>query len=62
MIESLEEVHTEKNSLIEELREELRQIRAAHVHMVKAYDGKLSEFVIPVEELGFNPLIPSNVD
>jgi hypothetical protein len=23
--------------------------------MVKAYEGKLSEFVIPVEELGFDP-------
>ncbi len=62
VLEALEEVHTEKNTFIENLREELRQIRAAHVHMVKAYDGKLSEFVIPVEELGFNPLVPSNVD
>ena len=53
---------TEKNGEIEELQEELKQIRAAHVHMVKAYDGKLSEFVIPVEELGFNPLVPSNQD
>ena len=60
MIETLEEIMTEKNGEIEELQEELKQIRAAHVHMVKAYDGKLSEFVIPVEELGFNPLVPSN--
>lgn len=27
--------------------------------MVKAYDGKLAEFVIPVEELGFDPLVPA---
>lgn len=27
--------------------------------MVKAYDGKLAEFVIPVEELGFDPLVPT---
>jgi len=30
--------------------------------MVKAYEGKLSEFVIPVEELGFDPLVPTNTD
>jgi hypothetical protein len=29
--------------------------------MVKAYEGKLAEFVIPVEELGFDPLVPTNV-
>ena len=51
-----------KDQYIAELQAELRQIRAAHVHMVKAYDGKLSEHMIPVEELGFNPLVPSNTD
>lgn len=25
--------------------------------MVKAYDGKLAECVIPVEELGFDPIV-----
>ncbi len=30
--------------------------------MVKAYEGKLAEFVIPVEELGFDPLVPTNTD
>lgn len=30
--------------------------------MVKAYEGKLSEFVIPVEELGFDPLVPTNIE
>jgi hypothetical protein len=29
---------------------------------VKAYEGKLAEFVIPVEELGFDPLVPTNVE
>ena len=38
------------------------QIRKAHSHMVKAYEGKLSEYVIPVEELGFDPLVPNNVE
>ena len=27
--------------------------------MVKAYEGKLAEFVIPVEELRFDPLVPA---
>ena len=60
--EGLQEVIAVKDQMITELQQDLRQIRAAHVHMVKAYDGKLSEFVIPVEELGFNPLVPSNLD
>lgn len=60
--DNLQVVLTMKDQLIAELQEDLRQIRAAHVHMVKAYDGKLSEFGIPVEELGFNPLVPSNID
>ena len=60
--EGLQELIAMKDQMVGELQEDLRQIRAAHVHMVKAYDGKLSEFVIPVEELGFNPLVPSNVD
>ena len=33
-----------------------------HTHMVKAYEGKLAEFVIPVEELGFDPLVPTNIE
>ena len=60
--EGLQEVMAMKDQMISELQQDLSQIRAAHVHMVKAYDGKLSEFVIPVEELGFNPLVPSNID
>ena len=30
--------------------------------MVKAYEGKLSEYVIPVEELGIDPLVPNNIE
>lgn len=47
-----------KSQLIAELQQQLAQIRKAHSHMVKAYEGKLAEFVIPVEELGFDPLVP----
>jgi len=48
--------------MIAELQNQLQQIRRAHTHMVKAYEGKLAEFVIPVEELGFDPLVPTNVE
>jgi len=58
----LEEVEIVKNDMIVELQLQLQQIRKAHSHMVKAYEGKLSEFVIPVEELGFDPLVPTNTD
>lgn len=60
--QSIEEVETLKNDLITELQQQLQQIRKAHSQMVKAYEGKLSEFVIPVEELGFDPLVPTNTD
>ncbi len=59
---SLVQVEQGKNDLIMELEKQLLQIRKAHSHMVKAYEGKLSEFVIPVEELGFDPLVPTNID
>lgn len=58
----MEEVEIVKNDMIVELQLQLQQIRKAHSHMVKAYEGKLSEFVIPVEELGFDPLVPTNTD
>lgn len=59
---SFQEVDQAKSSLIAELQQQLSQIRKAHSHMVKAYEGKLAEFVIPVEELGFDPLVPTNTE
>jgi hypothetical protein len=59
---SIEEIENGKNDLIGELQNQLQQIRRAHTHMVKAYEGKLAEFVIPVEELGFDPLVPTNIE
>ena len=46
---SIEEIESGKNELIQDLQNQLQQIRRAHTHMVKAYEGKLAEFVIPVE-------------
>ena len=58
---TLEEVEQLKNEAIREIQNELKKIREAHSNMVKTYEGKLSEFGIPVEELGFDPLVPANI-
>ena len=62
MTNLLEEIETMKNDIIQQLQEKLNNISKAHAHMVKAYEGKLSEFLIPVEELGFDPLVPNNAE
>jgi hypothetical protein len=46
---SIEEIENGKSDLVNDLQNQLQQIRRAHTHMVKAYEGKLAEFVIPVE-------------
>ena len=58
---TLEEYEDLKNKTIKEIQTELKKIREAHSNMVKTYEGKLSEFGIPVEELGFDPLVPANI-
>ena len=58
---TLEEVETTKNEAIKDIQYEMKKIREAHSNIVKTYEGKLSEFGIPVEELGFDPLVPANV-
>jgi len=62
IMRAIEEVEISKNDLVNELQRELLQIRKSHTHMVKAYEAKLQEFVIPVEELGFDPLVPVNAE
>eukprot|EP00347_Sterkiella_histriomuscorum_P005078 403357984 len=58
---TLEQAENIKNEAIKEIQSELKKIREAHSNMVKTYEGKLSEFGIPVEELGFDPLVPANI-
>lgn len=58
---AIEGVENIKNEAIKEIQAELKKIREAHSNMVKTYEGKLSEFGIPVEELGFDPLVPANI-
>lgn len=59
--QSLEDVENAKNEQIVAIQGELKKIREAHSNMVKTYESKLAEFGIPVEELGFDPLVPANV-
>lgn len=45
---SVEEIENGKSEVINDLQNQLQQIRRAHINMVKAYEAKLAEFVIPV--------------
>lgn len=58
---SLEDLEHAKDDAIQHIQSDLRRIREAHSNMVKTYEGKLAEFGIPVEELGFDPLVPANI-
>ena len=55
---TLEELELIKEELINQLEDELNKIKSTHVNMIKTYEAKLIEFGIPVEEIGFEPLIP----
>ena len=55
---TFEEVELMKGELINQLEDELKRIKEAHINMVRTYEAKLAEFGIPVEEMGFDPLIP----
>ncbi|KAJ3049482.1 Dynein regulatory complex subunit 4 [Rhizophlyctis rosea] len=55
----LEEVLDTKNQLIKELQYDLAKVTKAHNDMIRVYEAKLTEFSIPVEELGFKPLMIS---
>lgn len=55
---SLEEVQLIKEEMINQLEDDLNRIKTAHINVVKTYEAKLSEFGIPIEEMGFEPLIP----
>lgn len=58
IIATLEEVELLKEELINQLEDELNKIKSTHINMIKTYEAKLIEFGIPVEEMGFEPLIP----
>ncbi|KAJ3242013.1 Dynein regulatory complex subunit 4 [Chytriomyces hyalinus] len=53
----LEEVLELKNHQIKELQYDLAKVTKAHNDMIRVYEAKLTEYSIPVEEMGFKPLI-----
>jgi len=53
----LDDVLDGKNSAIKDLQYELARVTKAHNDVIRVYESKLTEFGIPVEELGFRPLL-----
>jgi len=53
---SLQEVLLAKNKLILSLQQELQTLRHKYAVAIDTYEGKLKEYEIPLEELGFTPL------
>jgi len=55
----LDDVLDAKNGAIKDLQYELARVTKAHNDVIRVYESKLTEFGIPVEELGFRPLVTS---
>lgn len=53
----LDEVLDSKNQLIRALQYDVAKVSKAHNDLIRVYEAKLAEFGVPVEELGFRPLI-----
>ena len=53
----LDDVLDAKNRAIKDLQYELARVTKAHNDVIRVYESKLTEFGIPVEELGFRPLV-----
>lgn len=53
----LEEVLENKNAVIRALQYDVAKVSKAHNDLIRVYEAKLTEFGIPVEELGFRPLV-----
>ncbi len=53
----LDEVLNSKNSIIRALQYDVAKVSKAHNDLIRVYEAKLAEFGIPVEELGFRPLV-----
>lgn len=59
MNQKLEEVLTNKNSIIRALQYDVAKVSKAHNDLIRVYEAKLAEYGIPAEQLGFRPLITS---
>merc|ERR1712070_369951 len=56
----LDDVLDAKNGAIKDLQYELARVTKAHNDVIRVYESKLTESGIPVEELGFRPLLSSS--
>jgi DNA repair exonuclease SbcCD ATPase subunit len=56
----LDEVLDSKNQLIKALHSDVSKVSKAHNDLIQVYEAKLSEFGVPVEELGFVPLLANS--
>ncbi|GFG33238.1 hypothetical protein Cfor_04551 [Coptotermes formosanus] len=52
----LEELLCRKNAALQDLQYELARVCKAHDDLLQTYEGKLQQYGIPKEELGFTPL------
>ena len=52
----LDDVLDGKNRAIRELQYDLARVTKAHNDVIRAFESKLTEYGIPAEELGFQPL------
>lgn len=53
----LDEVLDNKNQIIKALQYDIAKVSKAHNDLIRVYEAKLAEFGVPVEELGFRPLV-----
>eukprot|EP00899_Mesostigma_viride_P016725 jgi/Mesvir1/25053/Mv11897-RA.2 len=53
----LDDVLDAKNALIKALQYDIAKVSKAHNDLIRVYENKLAEFGVPVEELGFRPLL-----
>nr|CAD7452108.1 unnamed protein product [Timema tahoe] len=56
MKQRLEELLGGKNTAIQDLQYELARVCKAHNDLLQTYEGKLQQYGVPKEELGFTPL------
>ena len=53
----VEEELEKKNRVIKALQYDVAKVSKAHNDLIRVYEAKLAEFGVPVEELGFRPLV-----
>lgn len=56
--EDVDKVVFKKDEEIKDLKMEILEVRKAHLQMVNAFNSKLRENHIPLDELGFQPILP----